>query len=211
MDFFLKSLAGLFAIANPLGALPLFLALAPTDTVAAMRRAAITASITAAIAVLVFYLVGAHLLEFFGISLPAFQVSGGILIFLMALKMLEGSTSTHKVGPKDVEAAQDSEPDITAIVPIGVPLIAGPGTISTTILLRGEAEGLGQNLALLAAIAIVLVSVAAALLFADRIHRLIGDMGLRIATRVMGLILAAIAVQFVVNGVLDLLPGLAKA
>ena len=205
--FLVKALASLFAIVNPLGALPLFLALAPAGDPAALRRAARRAVMAASICLVVIFAVGQGLLNFFGITIPAFRVSGGILILIMALQMLEGHPSRQKLSPRDEEAAR--ERDEAAIVPLGIPMLAGPGAISTTILLRQEAEGVVQAASVVVAAALVMVATAAVLLSADRIHRLLGESGIRIVTRVMGLVIAAVAVQFMADGLRGLFPVLA--
>ncbi|MBI5042051.1 MAG: NAAT family transporter, partial [Gammaproteobacteria bacterium] len=151
-------------------------------------------------------LMGESLLNFFGISLDSFRVAGGILILLMAISMLHGGISPAK---QTSEEAQDAEEkDNIAVVPLGMPLLAGPGAISTIIIYSHRGHGL-LHLALLLSIALSLALLTwVALRAAPAIAERLGRTGLNIVTRIMGLILAAIGVEFMAGGLKQLLPGL---
>ncbi len=205
----IKDLVGVFAILNPLGAIPLFLSLTAGRSRQDMRRiAAKTASAVAAI-LLVAVWSGHRLLEIFGIGVPAFRIAGGLLVLLIAIAMFHAkSTPARHTREEDAEA--ESKEDI-AVVPLAIPLLAGPGAISLVIVDAQKAHGLGPKFGLSAGILVVGVLVWLVLRLAEPIGVRLGTAGLNIATRVMGLILAAMAVQFMAVGLTALLPGLGRA
>ena len=182
----------LFVVIDPVGLAPLFVALTrgvPTDL---RRRIALRACATAAALLTLFGLFGEQVLGFLGISLPAFRIAGGVLLFLTALDMLfERRTARRK--------AQTAEAD-PSVFPLATPLIAGPGAIATMILLTGSAPGavgvLAIHLVMFGVVALVLVFCLAAGL----IERLLGATGINVVTRLLGMLLAALSVQFVLDG-----------
>ncbi|HEY9198522.1 MAG TPA: YchE family NAAT transporter [Gammaproteobacteria bacterium] len=201
-----KFFIGLLAIVNPIGIVPVFVGLTRNLPAAERNVIGLRASITVGAVLVVALLMGESMLRFFGISLDSFRVAGGILILLMAISMLHGG-----IGPtrQTSEEAQDAEEkENIAVVPLGMPLLAGPGAISTIIIYSHRGQGLLHH-ALLLAIALILalltwLALRAAPSIADRL----GRTGLNIVTRIMGLILAAIGVEFMANGIKQLLPGL---
>jgi len=204
----IKNLVGVFAILNPLGAIPLFLSLTADKSVQEMRRiAAKTAAAVATILVLAVWL-GEHLLQFFGIGVPAFRTAGGLLVLLIAIAMFHAkSTPARHTREEDVEA--EAKEDI-AVVPLAIPLLAGPGAISLVIVDAQKAAGTAGELMLSLGIIGVSLLVWGILRLAEPIGMRLGTAGLNIATRVMGLILAAMAIQFMAAGLVTLLPGLAR-
>ena len=201
-----KFFIGLLAIVNPIGIVPVFVGLTRNLTDAQRNTIGLRASITVGVVLVVALLMGEAILNFFGISLDSFRVAGGILILLMAISMLHGGMSPAK---QTTEEAQDAEEkDNIAVVPLGMPLLAGPGAISTIIIYSHRGHGL-THVALLLSIALMLalltwLSLRAAPAIADRL----GRTGSNIVTRIMGLILAAIGVEIMANGLKQLLPGL---
>jgi len=204
--FFAKALANLVAIIDPIGALPFFLALlpavhAPRD----VRRAALIATGTALVAMTMFALTGERVLTFFDVGLPAFRIAGGILLFAMSFSMLQGSVSPVKHS-RPVEDEGLDELRSGAVVPLAIPILVGPGTLSTVILLAHQADTLPRK----ASLALVLITAAAviflSLLLAAPLQRRLGMLGIRVVTRLMGLIVAAMAVQFVIDGLSEVFP-----
>ena len=200
---YMKIFTALLAILNPLGVIPMFLALTAKSTIAERKHIAfiIGISVTAILSVTV--LVGELLLSFFGISVASFQVGGSILLLLMAIGMMHG----NKTNGENQDTAADM--DGIAVVPLSVPLLAGPGSISTVIIYANLSPSwLHKGLII---ICVLMVSFLTWLILraATRWGSFIGAIGLGVASRLMGLLLAAIAVEFFTRGIVKLLPGLA--
>jgi multiple antibiotic resistance protein len=204
---YLKFFIGLLAIVNPLGAIPIFIALTADLDRSDRRRTGKVASVAVACILLAALLVGEVILLFFGISIPSFQVAGGLLILLMAISMMHGRLSRVKHTEEEARDAQDM--DSVAVMPLGIPLLAGPGAISTIILYAHRSPSTTHLLIL--AVEILLVSLAVWICFrsAPFIARILGRTGINIVTRIMGLIMAAIGVEFIANGLKQLFPILA--
>ncbi|HYX22448.1 MAG TPA: MarC family protein [Thermoanaerobaculia bacterium] len=190
--FVVLAFSSLFSVINPIEAAPIFVSLtagAPHDR----RRMALRASAAAALILAVFALTGGAIFSAFGITLPAFQIAGGILFTSMGLNTLTHDERHERTGP--VSTADPS------IVPLGMPLIAGPGAISTVMVLVGQARDGGHRMALAIAIAANILLTLVILLAAPGLVARIGVTGQRIVSKIMGLITAVIGVQFVLNGV----------
>jgi multiple antibiotic resistance protein len=202
-----ESAIALFVIANPIGAVPIFITLTATATAQEQRNTARTAAITVAIVLVISIFIGDPLLKFFGVSMPSFLVGGGILILLMAIAMMQARISgARRTAEETQEAAVKDE---VGVVPLGIPLVAGPGAISTVIIYAHEATGPFDIAFLAFAALLVALLVWIALRLADPIRRLLGQTGINIVTRLAGLILSAVAVEFIARGLTLLLPGLA--
>lgn len=185
----------LFSVINPISAAPLFLAMTTGSTPALRRRTAIKASLAAGLTLLIFEAMGTLIFSFFGITVPAFQIAGGILFTMISIKAL--NNGKH-------EAPEESDGD-PAIVPLAIPTISGPGAISTVMALVGQAASLPERSALAAAIGGNIVLTVAILLAAPWIVEKIGPTGQRIVAKVMGLITCVIGIQFIINGVTPVL------
>ncbi len=197
---------GLVAITNPLGAVPVFLSLTEGFP-AAERRAVVRRTSLAVSAVLVVSLwAGDLVLRFFGIGLPAFRTGGGLLILIMALSMLHARRSQVKQSPAEQEEANDR--DDVAVVPLAIPLLAGPGAMSLAVDQAATHGSVPMRLAFSVAALVLGGLVWAALRMAEPLGRRLGVTGLNVATRIMGLLLAAIGVQMLTTGLVELLPGL---
>ncbi len=199
--------AGLVAITNPLGVVPVFLSL--TEGVTERERRAIIRRTTLAVSsvLIVSLWAGDLVLRFFGVGIPAFRTGGGLLILVMALSMLHARRSQVKQSPAEREEA--SARDDVSVVPLAIPLLAGPGAISLVV---DQAAAHGAVLTRLAFTGVVLVLgvlVWGVLRVAEPVGRRLGVTGLNVATRIMGLLLAAIGVQMITAGLVELLPGLA--
>lgn len=197
----------LFAIINPLGTVPLFLSF--TENMQSQRKQ--TARITgfAVGAILIgTVIMGEGVLKFFGISVDAFRIAGGVLLMSMAFSMLEAQTGRTRHTPEEDEEAIDS--DSVAIFPLAMPLLAGPGAISSVILYTHQMEGVLEKGILIFICALIGAIVWISFYLAPEIGNRMSKTAMNIMTRVMGLILAAMSVEFMVSGIGHLLPGLVK-
>jgi multiple antibiotic resistance protein len=208
LDELSKFIVSLLVIANPIGAIPVFLALTEDQTPEQKRHTAKIAPLAVAITLIAAILAGNSLLRFFGIDLSAFRVGGGILILLMAVAMLHAKRSgIHQTSE---EADEAEEKDTVAIVPLAIPMLAGPGAISTVILATGKSSGPLYTVSLFAGPIILSLALWLSFRFAAPVGRLLGKTGINIATRLMGLVLAAIAVEFITQGLMEIFPVLAQ-
>lgn len=199
-------LTALLVITNPIGAIPVFITLTRDQMADARKTTARITATAVAIVLIVSIFLGEPLLRFFGIGLPSFHVGGGILIMMMALAMLRGYQGETRHSPEEHIEAEDKEG--SAVVPLAIPMLAGPGAISTTIVYSHRAESLGDVAFLVFAALLVAASVWASLSLADPIANRLGRYGISVTTRVMGLILAAVAVEFIAGGLIQLFPKL---
>lgn len=193
--FLITAFATLFVVIDPPGLVPLFIALTQGMTPEHRRRLALRACLIAAGLLLLFGLAGESILGFVGITMPAFRIAGGILLFLTALDMLFERRTQRREGQK-------TEPDHDpSVFPLAIPLIAGPGAIATMILLVGEAPGWPGTISVLGLMALVLATTFLFLLASPPLERLLGRTGTIVITRLLGMLLAALSVQFVIDGV----------
>ncbi|MBM3832158.1 MAG: MarC family protein [Verrucomicrobia bacterium] len=201
LEYILLAASSLFIIIDPIALIPAFLAMTPHDTPAQRIRMARLACWVAAGVLVFFTLIGEGLFRLFGITMSAFKIAGSIILLLVALDMLRARRSpVHEtIEETDAGAAKD---DI-AITPLAVPMLAGPGAISTTILLRTQAKGLPQEIALLGCIAAVCAVSYVILRLASQGAGWISPIAMKIATRIMGLLLAAVAVQFILDAIAE--------
>ncbi|CAN5436995.1 YchE family NAAT transporter [soil metagenome] len=203
---FIKLFIALLAIVNPLGAVPVFLAATATNQRVLRPRIALKASLTVFITLLVSAWVGKMLLSFFGIGIPAFRVGGGILILLMAISMMDARMPGAKVLPEEEREALDYEE--IGVVPLGIPLLSGPGSIALVIVTADRGPQMGPMLMLSGAILIVAVASYAILSLGALIGHRLGKTGINLSTRLSGLLLAAVAIEFISAGAVELFPGL---
>ncbi len=189
----------LLVIIDPAGLAPLYIA--TTQGMAPERRHAVgrRACITAAVLLLIFLVLGERLLTFIGISIPAFRIAGGMLLFLTALDML----FERRQDRREKNAAEGTDPGHDpSVFPLAIPLIAGPGAITTVILLSGSVQGLVAYGAIAGVILVILGIVYLTFLAAPWIERVLGRTGINVLTRILGMLLAALAIQFVIDGIL---------
>jgi multiple antibiotic resistance protein len=200
--FILLAFSSLFVIIDSVGTIPAFLAMTPSNTPEERARMARLACTVAMGILLFFSLTGMAIFKIFGITLPAFQIAGSLLLLLIALDMLRARRSTMKETVEEKEAGLTKE-DI-AITPLAVPMLAGPGAITTTILLRNRADSIVQVVGLLLCIIAVCFVSYIILKLAAKGSRWISPMAMKITIRLMGLLLSAVAVQFILNALKDL-------
>ena len=199
MNFFLKALVALFTIVDPIGMAPIVVGLTAHLSPAVRRRVVTRATLIATGVVAVFALFGKPLLEFLGITPEAFSIAGGALLFLVSIDMLFGRESGARETGREAREAKTRE-DIS-VFPLAIPLIAGPGTITTVILLMDSAQGhASRQLAVAAAVAIVMFCTWVSMSLAFPIQKRMGTTGTLVLSRVLGMLLAAIAIQYILNG-----------
>lgn len=194
--FLISAFVTLFVVIDPIGLTPIFIALTPGMTAQQRRAIAIRATLIAAGLLFLFAFLGEQVLGFIGISMPAFRIAGGILLFLTALDMLFERRSKRREDRADVDDLPDP-----SVFPISIPLIAGPGAIASIILLVGQAEGNVGMASVLGVMLGVLAIVFLLFLSASPIERALGKTGIVVVTRLLGMLLAALSVQFVLDGI----------
>lgn len=211
LEFALIALTSVFFLVDPFAVIPMFLAITATSPREERRTMARRSAWTCAIVLTTFAIAGSLIFRMFGITLPAFKIAGGIILLLIGLEMLQARQSGTKATPE--EQQEGAEKSDASIVPLGIPMLAGPGAISTVMVLVGESRTWWQHVIVFGTIVVSSVASYMVLAGADRVRRYLGETGIRILMRLMGLLLVALAVQFVANGLIDfgLLKPLAKA
>ena len=199
-DYLLNAVVTLFVTIDPPGLAPVFIVLTAGATRSERRSIALRASIIAGAVLVGFALVGEPLIGFLGISLPAFRISGGLLLFVIAFEMVFGRRDERKSATAQSSLNRDDLRHV-AVFPLAIPLITGPGAISATILLASRAPNAWGVLGLLVIIALLIGACTIVFLGANRLERALGDTGRIVVSRLLGLLLAALAVQFVADGI----------
>ncbi|HEY0112245.1 MAG TPA: MarC family protein [Allosphingosinicella sp.] len=200
IELFFSAFATFFVIIDPPGCAPIFAGLTRESPPAQRRMMAIRSVLVAAGILLFFSLFGEDLLDKLGISLAAFRIAGGIMLFLIALEMVfERRTQRRETRAQEVSA--DPEHEDVSVFPMAIPMIAGPGSIASVMLLMAKSDGLTESLVVLGSLAAVLVLTLLALIAAGPLMRLLGHRTEAMLTRLLGVILAALAAQFVIDGI----------
>lgn len=193
--YIITALVTMFVVIDPIAFVPIFLALTPGMTQDRRRRIAWRACFVGFLVLLVFTAFGEAVLGFIGISMAAFRVAGGILLFITALDMLfERRTKRRE------DRAEEDDHDDPSVFPLAIPLIAGPGAIASVILLTGEKPGAEGLITVIAIVAFVLIVMGLTLTASGYLERVIGKVGINVFTRLLGMLLAALSVQFVLEG-----------
>ena len=207
----IKIILAFLVLINPFGALTLFLDSTRGYSMNNRRKVARVACLTIFITISFFTIVGETLLKALGISIGSFQLAGGILVFLIALNMMNGDGNPVKPDQEnfDVEYDKHAAPSTaSAVVPLAIPMMIGPGGISTVIIYSSQVSGMLQVSAILIAGLFISLFCYLALMAAGRISRLLGDTGLNIMSRIMGMLLAAVSIEIIVNALRTLFPDL---
>ena len=199
-QFALITFTSILFIVDPIAVIPTYLVITSRETPEERAQTAFRACLVAGLLMAVFALAGRLVLNTFGITIPAFRIAGGFILWLVAMDMLRGQRSTQETTAEVVEGQEKEDVSIT---PLAVPMLAGPGAISTVMVLSGQARTVVQVAAVYVSIALTAVACWMALRLGERLLERIGRTGIRIVTRLMGLLLAAVAVQFVINGVIE--------
>lgn len=199
LEYILLAASSLFVIVDPVAVVPAFLAMTPNDTAEQRIRTARLACCVAAGVMLAFSFAGQVIFKVMGITMPAFQIAASILLLIVALDMVRAQRSRVQETHEETQAGTEKT-DI-AVTPLAIPMLAGPGAISTTILLQNEAKDIPQHIALYACIVVVAFVSYLILRISARSTRWLSPIVMSIAIRVMGLLLAAVAVQFMLNAI----------
>jgi multiple antibiotic resistance protein len=198
LSLFLVALSAVFFVVDPVGMIPIFLAVTKGDSPEQMRTTAARACAVAAALLAAFAAGGGLLFQVLGVTLAAFRVAGGLLLLVTALDMLRARLPGTRTSPKEEREGEEKE-DV-AVVPLAIPLLAGPGALATVMVLAGRGTGATPLIRVLCCIALALVASYFILRSATLLSRVLGHSGIAVLERVMGLVLAAVAVQFIADG-----------
>jgi multiple antibiotic resistance protein len=204
-QFALVTFTSVLFIVDPIAVIPTYLVITQGETADERAVTARRACIAAAVILVAFALGGTLIFQLFGITLEAFRIAGGLILWVVAMDMLHGQRLTQESSP---EIAEGQLKEDVAVTPLAMPMLAGPGAISTIIVLAGQARTIPEKALLHAAIIVTMAVSWIVLRAGERLAMRMGQTGIRVMTRIMGLLLAAIAVQFVITGVRDALKGI---
>ena len=201
LEFALLAATSIFFLVDPFAVIPLFLAITSDSPPQERRDMARRAALTCAIVLTTFALAGSLIFKMFGITLPAFKIAGGIILLQIGMDMLQARQSSTKSTPEETE--EGAAKSDASIIPLGMPMLAGPGAISTVMVLEGDSHTMWQHAIIYTTILITSFVAFLILNGAGSVRRYLGETGIRILMRLMGLLLVALAVQFVANGLID--------
>ena len=204
LALFLKTFLGFFAVMDPIGALPVFIGMTAANSEAQRRAMVLRASVAAFFVLLFFGLTQLWIFHFFGFTMGAFRVAGGLLLLRLSFEMLAARLGGAR--QSEEEEAEGLEKADISLTPLAVPLLAGPATITSVVLAFGQAKHVLDYATVCAAVVLVCAASWITLRGAARLSALLGTTGIKVVSRMMGLILAAMAIQFVAEGLIDLFP-----
>lgn len=202
LQFALVTFTSVLFIVDPIAVVPTYLVITRGQSMAQRRATARRACIAATVLLVTFAAAGRGIFGLFGITMPAFRIAGGLILWLVAMDMLHGNRSTQEGTAEITEASAKED---VALTPLAMPMLAGPGAISTVMVLSGQARTPPQTIAVYASIVLTAFIAWLTLRVGERLVIRMGQTGIRVMTRIMGLLLAAIAVQFVITGVREAL------
>ena len=200
VQFALLTLTSILFIVNPIAVIPTYLVITQKDSAERRARTARRACISAAAILIAFAVAGRQIFSVFGITIDAFRVAGGLILWVVAMDMLHGERRTQEGEQEITESATRED---VALAPLAMPMLAGPGAISTIMVLSSQAVGMAEKVAVYVAIAVTMAIAWVVLRVGDKVVLRMGETGIRVMTRIMGLLLAAIAMQFVISGARD--------
>lgn len=200
VQFALLTLTSILFIVNPIAVIPTYLVITQKDTAERRARTARRACISAAAILVAFAVAGRQIFSVFGITIDAFRVAGGLILWVVAMDMLHGERRTQEGQQEITEGATKED---VALAPLAMPMLAGPGAISTIMVLSSQAAGMSEKIAVFVAILVTMAIAWVVLRVGDKVVLRMGETGIRVMTRIMGLLLAAIAMQFVISGASD--------
>ena len=206
-DDSIKLLIGLISILNPLGVLPVFISLTSDFSDEKVRRIATSCALTVGLTLIISLLMGQKILNFFGISLASFSIGGGLLIFMMALQMISAKQASQKLNK---EEAGQLDPNEIGSVPLAIPLLAGPGTISQAIIYSNKLESMSYWIGSLIVVVFIIILIKFTFQYSRKIGERIGTIGLNILTRIIGLIILSLSIEIIASGIRDILPALGR-
>jgi multiple antibiotic resistance protein len=204
LQFALVTFTSVLFIVDPIAVVPTYLVITQGQSVPQRRITAQRACVAATVLLVTFAAVGRGIFDLFGITMPAFRIAGGLILWLVAMDMLHGNRSTQESSTEITEATYKED---VALTPLAMPMLAGPGAISTVMVLSGQASTTPQTIAVYSAIVLTTFICWLTLRAAEPLVQRMGQTGIRVMTRIMGLLLAAIAVQFVITGVREAMAG----
>ncbi|MBI3995482.1 MAG: MarC family protein [Nitrospirae bacterium] len=204
--FLITAFVSLFAIVDAIGNTPMFLSITPRNTPAERVRMAQKAAVSVFMILTVFALLGNRIFQFFGITIDAFRIAGGLILLKIAMDMVEAKNLRTRHTPE--EDQENLAKEDVAIIPLAMPMLSGPGAISTVIVLTAQAGTVGMMGALIAAIGINAALVYLILRSSTRVVALFKETGMRILTRILGIVLASLAIQFILTGIQNHLGGI---
>jgi multiple antibiotic resistance protein len=197
LQFALLTLTSVLFIVNPIAVIPTYLVITQKETSQQRAGTARRACFAASCILTAFALAGRQIFGIFGITLDAFQVAGGLILWVVAMDMLHGERRTQE---SETEITEGASKEDVALAPLAMPMLAGPGAISTIMVLSGEASSMSEKIAVFVAIVVTMAIAWLVLRVGERVVLRLGETGIRVMTRIMGLLLAAIAMQFVISG-----------
>lgn len=200
LQFALITLTSVLFIVDPIAAVPSYLVITQNETPAERKRTALRACVAMALLLVVFAAGGRFIFQAFGITLPAFRIAGGLILWLVALDMVRAQRSTHE---SKEELSEGQAKEDVAVTPLAIPVLAGPGAISTVMVLAGEIRSVVHGLVVYGAILVTAAVSYVTLRLGERLIEVLGQTGIRVMTRIMGLLLAAVATQFIITGIRD--------
>ena len=203
LSFFILTFSSLFTLINPIGITPILLSVGENLNDREYYRVVKKGIITAYIILFIFSIIGDLIFKFYGITINAFMIAGGILFFRSSIDMIEAKVPRSSSTPKETKEAEEKE-DI-GITPIGIPLIAGPGAITSVMLLSSQTSNLTDKFILHFNIGLTVLLTFIILILGKKISKKIGTTGIRIIQRIMGLVLLVISIQFIINGIMPLI------
>lgn len=206
-DDSIKLLVSLLSILNPIGVIPIFITLTGSFSDDKVKRIATSCAITVGATIFISLLLGQKILNFFGISLASFSVGGGILIFMMALQMISAKQASQKLNE---EETSNLDPNEIGIVPLAIPLLAGPGTISQAIIYSNKLESSSYWLGVVVVVLVIVILIKFVFQYSRKIGKKLGTIGLNVMTRIMGLIILSLSIEIIAAGIRDILPALGR-
>ena len=201
-QFALITFTSILFIVDPIAALPSYLAITQDETAEQRRATALRACVAMALLLIGFGIGGRWIFRAFGITFPAFRIAGGLILWFVAIDMLKAQRTTQE---SSEELAEGQAKDDVALTPLAIPILAGPGAISTVMVLAGEAHSFARGAVVYGSVALTAFISYVILRLGDRLVKFLGSTGIRVVTRIMGLLLAALATQFVVTGLKEAL------
>jgi len=199
VEYTLKTFSSIFIIMGPFSVIPIFISLTQNNTVQERNRIINKSIVATFLICALFAITGVYLFNIFGITINSFRVAGGLLLLLMSINMLQAKRSP--VRTTSAEVNEGIEKEDVSVFPLAIPMISGPGTLSTVVLLAGEATTVAHWAILFVSLLVSVVLMFLILKLSDRVYTLLGTTGLNIMTRIMGLILASMSVEFIMAGV----------
>jgi len=196
-ELWILPIISIFFIVDPLAVIPSFLTLTADDSSSRRRRIALKAAVASTLILAGFASAGGLIFRIFGITLPAFRIAGGIILGLSALEMVRAERRSHETREELEEGAEKYS---AAITPLAIPMLAGPGAISTVIVLMDRARGWSQMIPIYTAILGAGIATFIVLRASEPFHRMVGKTGINVLSRIMGMVLATVAVQFILDG-----------